>query len=325
MDIPLDWLLEGDPWVVYRTRRDLLNEPEDAPAVAAARQQMLASPLVHGLLAELAAWPGQPLASHKSASQLFHKLTLIADLGLQASDPGVGAVVERIPAHQSEEGPFQLPMNIATAYGGSGQDQWAWALCDAPLVAYGLVKLGMQADPRVQAAVQHLAGLARENGWPCAVSKELGKWRGPGRKDDPCPFANLAMLKLLAALGSPKYQPVAQVGAETLLSLWQDSLERHPYIFYMGNDFRKLKAPFVWYDLLHVLEVLSQFDWLRRDPRLGEMLALLQRKADAQGRFTPESVWAVWKDHDFGQKKAPSRGLTLLAWRIITRMDNARN
>ena len=325
MDIPLDWLLEGDPWVVYRTRRDLLNEPEEAPAVAAARQQMLASPLVQGLLAELAAWPGQPLASHKSASQLFHKLTLIADLGLQASDPGVAAVVERILAHQSEEGPFQLPTNIGAAYGGSGQDQWAWALCDAPLVTYGLVKLGMQAEPRVQAAAQHLAGLARENGWPCAVSKELGKWRGPGRKDDPCPFANLAMLKLLAALGSPKYQPVAQVGAETLLSLWQDSLERHPYIFYMGNDFRKLKAPFVWYDLLHVLEVLSQFDWLRRDPRLGEMLALLQRKADAQGRFTPESVWAVWKDHDFGQKKAPSRGLTLLAWRIITRMDNARN
>ena len=325
MDIPLDWLLEGDPWVVYRTRRDLLNEPEEAPAVAAARQQMLASPLVQGLLAELTAWPGQPLASHKSASQLFHKLTLIADLGLQASDPGVGAVVERILAHQSEEGPFQLPTNIAAAYGGSGQDQWAWALCDAPLVAYGLVKLGMGADPRVQAADQHLAGLARENGWPCAVSKELGKWRGPGRKDDPCPFANLAMLKLLAALGSPDYQAVAQVGAQTLLSLWQDSLERHPYIFYMGNDFRKLKAPFVWYDLLHVLEVLSQFDWLRRDPRLGEMLALLQRKADAQGRFTPESVWAVWKDHDFGQKKAPSRGLTLLAWRIITRMDNARN
>ena len=325
MDIPLDWLLEGDPWVVYRTRRDLLNEPEEAPAVAAARQQMLASPLVQGLLAELAAWPGQPLASHKSASQLFHKLTLIADLGLQASDPGVAAVIERILAHQSEEGPFQLPTNIAAAYGGSGQDQWAWALCDAPLVAYGLVKLGMQAEPRVQAAAQHLAGLARENGWPCAVSKELGKWRGPGRKDDPCPFANLAMLKLLAALGAPGYQAAAQVGAETLLSLWQDSLERHPYIFYMGNDFRKLKAPFVWYDLLHVLEVLSQFDWLRRDPRLGEMLALLQRKADAQGRFTPESVWAVWKDHDFGQKKAPSRGLTLLAWRIITRMDNARN
>jgi hypothetical protein len=337
VNLPIDWLLEGDPWVVYRTRRDLLGESEEAPAVAAARREMLASPLVKGLLAELAGWPGQPLASHKSASQLFHKLTLAADLGLKASDPGVGAqaasgkgaVVERILAHQSEEGPFQLPTNISAAHGGSGQEQWAWALCDAPLVVYGLVKLGLGSQPQVQTAIQSLAGLVHANGWPCAVSQELGKWRGPGRKDDPCPFATLAMLKLLAALDAPEYQAAAQIGAETLLSLWQDSLERHPYIFYMGTDFRKLKAPFVWYDLLHVLEVLSQCEWLRGDqktvacdPRLGEMLALLKSKADAQGRFTPESVWTVWKDYDFGQKKAPSRWLTLLAWRIIMRMDS---
>ncbi len=321
MSIPLDWLLEGEPWVVYRTRRDLLGEAEDAPAVAAARQAMLASPLVQGLLAELAGWPGEPLASHKSPSQLFHKLTLAADLGLRADDPGMPAVVERILALQSEEGPFQLRMNIGAAHGGSGQDQWAWALCDAPLVVYGLARLGLADHPQVRAAGQSLVGLVRENGWPCAVSKALGKWHGPGRKDDPCPFATLAMLKLLTALNLPEYQAAARAGAEALLSLWQASQERHPYIFYMGTDFRKLKMPLVWYDLMHVLEVLTQFDWLKGDPRLGEMLALLQSKADAQGRFTPESVWAIWKAYDFGQKKTPSRGLTLLAWRILRRRD----
>ena len=51
------------------------------------------------------------------------------------------------------------------------------------------------------------------------------------------------------------------------------------------------------------------------------MLALLRAKADAQGRFTPESVWQAWKDWEFGQKKIPSRWLTLLALRALGRMD----
>lgn len=94
-------------------------------------------------------------------------------------------------------------------------------------------------------------------------------------------------------------------------------------MFFMGSDFRKLKAPFVWYDLLHVLDVLTRFQNLRGDPRLRDMLAVLTSKADSTGRFTVESVWTAWKDWEFGQKKVPSRWLTLLAWRVIGRVEEA--
>jgi hypothetical protein len=47
------------------------------------------------------------------------------------------------------------------------------------------------------------------------------------------------------------------------------------------------------------------------------MLGLLQSKADNKGRFTPESIWMVWKDWEFGQKKQPSTWMTLLATRIL--------
>ena len=63
-----------------------------------------------------------------------------------------------------------------------------------------LVKFGLKNEPPVKAAIEYLAGLLRDNGWPCAVSKKLGKFRGPGRKDDPCPFANLVMLKVLSEI-----------------------------------------------------------------------------------------------------------------------------
>jgi hypothetical protein len=183
------------------------------------------------------------------------------------------------------------------------------------------VKLGLKNEPSVQAAVAHLNGYIHENGWPCAVSKELGKFRGPGRKEDPCPFATLAMLKMLSEMEELRDSSACHTGAETLLTLWSESINRHPYMFYMGADFRKLKVPFVWYDLIHVLDILSRFAWLKNDPRYLDMLATLQSKADLQGRFTLESIWTAWKDWEFGQKKLPSRWLTLLAWRIIGRVE----
>ncbi len=320
MDVPVDWLLTGPPWVEYRTRRDLLGQPEDDPTVVVACQRMLEDPQVRALIAELTGWPGTVIASHKSAGQPFHKLTFLADLGVKAGNPQVNRIVERILAHQSEEGPFQLLINVPVAYGGSGEEQWAWALCDAPLIVYALAKLGLGAEPAVQRATGYLGTLVRDNGWPCAVSKELGTWRGPGRKDDPCLFATLAMLKALSVFPEWRESEACHAGAESLLALWNESRTRHPYMFYMGTDFRKLKVPFVWYDLAHVLDVLSQFPWLNEDTRLRDMLGVLRAKMDHEGRFTLESVWTAWKDWEFGQKKQPSRWLTLVAWRILTRI-----
>jgi hypothetical protein len=323
MNAPVDWLLAGEPWIEYRTRLDLLGQSEQDPQVMSARKAMLANAQVRNIVTELSGWPGTVISSHKSASQPFHKLTFIADLGLQTGDPGMDILIARILAHQSDEGPFQLTTNIPVHYGGTGQDQGAWALCDAPLIVYALVKFGLNDEPAVKSAVAYLTGLVRDNGWPCAVSKELGKFRGPGRKDDPCPFANLAMLKALSEIEELRDSPACHIGADTLLTLWSESLTQHPYIFYMGTDFRRLKVPFVWYDLMHVLDVLSKFSWLKKDTRYLDMLGILKSKLDQQGSFTLESVWTAWKDWEFGQKRTPSRWLTLLAWRIIARLETA--
>ena len=320
MNAPIEWLLESEAWIEYRIRGDLLAESEDDRQVRQARERMLAETKVQSLLRELSSWPGTVIASHKSAGQPFHKLTFIADLGLKADDPGMEKIITRILEHQSDEGPLQLPTNVPTHFGGTGEDTWAWALCDAPLSVYALALFGLAHDPRVEKATHYLVGLARQNGWPCTVSKELGKFRGPGRKEDPCPFATLAMLKALSVMDEWHDSPECHVGAEALLNLWSESLTSHPYMFYMGDDFRKLKVPFIWYDLLHVLEVLSRFDWLRDDPRLQSMLEVLNHKVDEQGRFTNESVWTAWKEWEFGQKKEPSRWLTLMAWRILGRI-----
>jgi len=287
----------------------------------AARQAMLAHPQIQALLAELSEWPGPPLKRHNDASHLLHKLAFAADVGLRVGDPGVDNVVERVLVHQSAQGPFQIVVNIPTHFGGSGKDEANWALCDAPLVIYALLKLGVRDDARVQAVVEYLASLVHDNGWPCAAAPEMGKFHGPGRASDPCPYANLLMLKLLAELPMLRDSAAARAGAETALTLWSQRKERRPYLFGMGTDFAKLKVPLIWYDILHVLDVLSRFPWLRDDPRLREMAALVVDKADTDNRFTPESIWMAWKGWDFGQKRAPSRWLTLLVVRMLGRLS----
>ena len=331
-DKTMDWLLQGEPWVEYRTRVEMLEQSESHPQVIAARKAMLADPKIKSLVAELMDWPGTVLNSHKSASQSFHELSFLADLGLNINDPPIKKIVDKVMKHQSKQGPFQLPMNIPVHFGGSGKDEWAWALCDAPVIVSSLIQIGLKEDARVQTAVEYLKGLVRENGWPCAVSPELGKFRGPGRKGDPCPYATLVMLKVLAhtcpggrCQGVPELQESAsaRIGVESLLFLWEDSKTRHPYMFFMGTDFGKLKAPLFWYDILHVLDVLSCFEWIRTDQRFKQMLNAVESKADGDGRYTPESVWTAWKDWDFSQKKIPSPGLTFFVQRILKKASAA--
>ena len=322
METPIEWLLEGPAWVQYRTRVDLLGRSEEDEQVTGLKQIIAEEPQIKALLGDLSTWPGGPIKRHNDASHLLHKLTFLADIGMKAEHPAIRPVINGILAHQSTEGPFQVLVNIPVHFGGSGEDIWSWMLCDAPTILYILIKFGLEQDERVQTAAQYLMNQVQENGWPCAAAPELGIFRGPGRKGDPCPYANLVILKALAQSPDWREHAACRTGAESLLTQWEERETRRPYLFAMGTDFAKLKAPLIWFDILHLLDILSQFTWLRADPRLQEMAGIVAAKADDHGRFTPESVWTAWKGWDFGQKKEPSRWLTLVAQRALRRMEN---
>ena len=314
-----DHLLNAaEPWVVYRSLLDLRELKENDPKVLKVKEQLLKHPLMQSVSRDLDGWPGMVIASHKSAGQLYHKLEFLADIGLTSTDTNVSTVLKKMGERRSAEGLFQLPMNSSVHFGGTGKDSWSWALCDAPVLMYCAVKMST-ADAESLKGVDFLFSLQKENGWPCAVSKEHGKFRGPGRKDDPCPYVNLIMLKLFALFPEYKNSSAALTGVECLLNCWETSKERHPYMFYMGTDFRKLKAPFIWYDILHVADVLSRYDFALKDPRFLEMLQIINAKADKNGLFSAESIWQAWNGWDFAQKTKPSPWITFLMYRINKR------
>ncbi len=318
---PIPWLMAQEyPWVRYRTQIDLLELPESDPAVTAARSKMLDHPLVKGLIAEASAWPGDPLTRHNDAKHPIHKLTLLADLGLKREDPGMAQIVTALMQHQSPEGAFESLLLVPVAFGGSGVETLSWMLCDSPTVLHALLRFGVEDDhPAITQALVHLASLIQENGWPCTASTEFGGFRGPGRKDDPCPYATLIAVKALSASKDARFQAAIADGAEMLLHHWENQGERKQYMFGIGSTYRQPKAPFIWYDILHVLDTLSRIHAVHTDPRYLEMLGELSAAQDEHGCFKAGSVWMAWKDWEFGQKKAPSPWITLLALRIIKR------
>ena len=114
--------------------------------------------------------------------------------------------------------------------------------------------------------------------------------------------------------------PAVHTGIEMLLGHWERQTERKLYLFGIGTDYRKLKVPFVWYDVLHVADVLSRFPFAQADPRLSEMLAPITSQADEQGRYTATSMYRAWKGWSFADKKTPSPWLSFLVSRVTKRM-----
>ncbi len=231
------------------------------------------------------------------------------------------AGIQKILAHQSSEGAFQTLVNIPKSFGGSGQNAWAWILCDAPTLLYVLAAMGLGDDQRVQQAAAHLVSAVNDNGWRCVSAPELGKFRGPGRKADPCPIVNVYALKALSLLPAFRDSQAVRNGAEMLLWHWEHQTERKIYMFGIGTDFRKLKYPFVWYNVLHVVEALSRFPFVHSDPRFQEMVKTITNQADDEGRYTANSMFRAWKGWSFADKKNPSPWLTLLALRVVKRLN----
>ena len=315
------WLRDSEePWTRYRTMVDLLGMPEEASDVRAARVEMLDHPKLREILAQFARWGELPLKRHNDAGHPLTTLSVLADFGVKLGDSCVDKWMGKVLAHQSEEGSFQTLLNIPRAFGGSGEDRWTWISCDAPTLLYVLLSMGLGGDSRVQKALSSLVDGGGENGWGCKASFDLGKFKGPGKRSDPCPIANVLALKALSVVPSMLGSEAARRGTEMLLGHWALRGEKKFFLFGIGTDFSKIKYPFVWYDILHVMDVLSRFPWVHEDPRFQEMLTVLTGQSSASNRYTAASMYRAWKTWSFADKKLPSPWLTFLVLRIKKRV-----
>ncbi|MBC8507806.1 MAG: hypothetical protein ISR58_11500 [Anaerolineales bacterium] len=316
------WLLDSpEPWTRYRTLIDLLDRPIDDSEVQETRQDLLGHPLVQELIAKTADWPGYALKRHNDARHPVYAFTTLADFGVQAADPGMAPGTEAVLVHQSPEGMFETYAFLYKRFAGIDGEHWTWMACDAPIL-YALTAMGLSENGDVQAALNYILGTVQTNGWRCRASANLGSFKGPGRREAPCPIVNVMNLRIIANYSRLIDSEAAHLGAEMLLRHWSQRGQIKHFMFGIGTDFRKLKYPFVWYDILHTVDVLSNFPIVCDDPRFLEMVETITEQADEQGRYTANSMYMAWKGWSFADKKEPSPWLTFLVNRILKRITN---
>jgi len=310
-------LNRSEDWLKYAVRVNLLHEPKESLNVL--RRSVLRDERIKSYLKDVADFHDMTVSGHKNPDLPLQKLLFLLDLGLDTDIPEIATAVQAILEHRDANGVFQSVMNIPQHFGGTGEDTFAWCLCDAPNLLLILIKSGVDHN-QIEPGVEYLTSLYRNNGFPCSVSPEMGSFRGPGKKGDCCPYATLIMANLLAEIPAYHSSDVALGAVNALLDLWENSMTQHPYLFYMGTDFRKLKAPSCWYDIVSVADAISKYPSARSDKRFLEMVGLIQSKRSEDGFFTPESIYLKTKAWEFGQKKTPSAYLTYLCEKIFGRI-----
>jgi hypothetical protein len=318
----LNWLLASEePWTRYRALLDLAGSAPDEPDVLDARKAMLEHELVGRLLEKASEWPGDALRRHNDAAHPLYAITTLADLGLDRRDGDIVAIADAVLSHfdgDQFETLVWLPRFLTKE---DDAQRLAWMMCDAPSLLYALLSFGYESHPDVQRALSVLIDRAEDNGWRCGAASSLPAFSGPGRKLDTCPIATTYTLKALATVPEVASSPAAAAGVTALLDHWEHQADYKLKMFGIGTDFRMLKYPFVWYDILHVADVLSRYPQACADPRLVEMVREITRQADDQGRYRAGSMYRAWKEWSFADKRRPSPYLTLLATRIAQRVD----
>jgi len=311
--MPVDWLLGGEPFVKYRTLIDLLDrEGEDKEVVATAKsvyEHKLVQQIFNkqnkdgywGTLKDIYTW-------WPRKDTTFWLLVLLADFGLRKDIKKIARACEYVFS-------TQLPC------GGFG-----WAPpptpgdCFTGILTESLAKLGYTGDPRLSKAYEWLKKRQRlDGGFWCKNTGLPGK---PREREPSCAFATLCVLGALAQNPELKNSKITQRSVEFLLGCWDNrgKIKYGGHDSQIGTGWEKLKYPFTDYRILKYLDIFSQFEYTKTNPRMGAMIDLLISKQDKNGRFYAESIHQVWSDFDFGQKELPSRWITLLVYRIVKRV-----
>lgn len=313
-DATIDWLLAAEePWVVYNTLRDLVGADPNSAEVREAYRAMQEHPAMVGLLAALEVWPAPPLSRAYDPKDSIWKLGMLADFGLGRDDPRIAAIAESVFAVQVDDGAF--------LHGGFDHTK-TWHtrpyICIAHVMTYALARFGYLGDPRLERAYTQIAAWQRlDGGWHPNVLN----LPGAAREAEPsCPFGTLNVLRAVTANPALAGGELAHRAADNLLACWARRAEPYrPVGFGIGSTWDKVQYPFVQYQLLKTVDTLTQVPAVRGDARLQEMVAHVQSKQDAAGRWLAEGVNKPYADFDFGQKKQPSPWITFLAVRALAR------
>ena len=313
--IPIDWLMNGQPFVKYRTLTDLLGRNRSDNEVVTVEKSITQDKLIKQILRKQnkdGYW-GTPDDIYKwwpKKDTTFWLLGILADFGLIRDNKKIARACEYVFSTQHSKGGF-----------GCGPPYQPYD-CYTGILTESLVKLGYTDDVRLKRTYEWLMQRQRRDGgfW----CKDTGQPGRPRELEPSCAYGSLCVLGALALYPELKDSEISRRTIKFLLKCWDNrgKIKYAGHDSQIGKGWEKLKYPFTDYRILKYLDILSQFDIAKNDKRMIEMIDLLVSKQDKAGRYYAESIHKVWSDFDFGQKELPSRWITFIVYRIIKRLSS---
>lgn len=326
---PTAWILaSGEPYAAWVALTRILGRPDDDPEVIAAREAVLGDAGVIRLVADLPPWGEGDFPGHHSPDFLPNRLNLLADMGVRGGDfERVEELIDGMLSRQGPKGRFQS----FGRHPGRPKPEWGALLCDTNVITDVLLRFGRGSDPRVADSLarmeKDLARTPQGPAWQC-IPERTTLFRGPGRKTDVCPQVTLEGLRAFSHMPGPDRPAGIVAAARTPLEVWRRRVDERPYMFGHGYQFKSVKWPDLWYDVLWVLETVGRYplawsgpDAAAEDRRaIAEMAAcLVAYNFGSDGRLTPRRVYRGFEDFSFGRKNAPSPFATALALAALCR------
>ena len=208
------------------------------------------------------------------------------------------------------DGLWAQSFDLRTAWSSACEPMWRHRIAAPAIMIYPLLALGLADEVRITPFVELL----------------LEQHEAEARFDGSVPWpesnvsAHLYLLKALSLLPALTDSSTAHCGVEAQLAYSQWWMKERDRAGELPIVFHKLTYPFGGYSVLHALDVLSCFPFAGVDPRIDDMLEIVERQATAQGYYRSGVVQPEWASWSFGQSTKPSPWLTFLVTRIQERI-----
>jgi hypothetical protein len=339
----LEWLLEeANPSVCYFTLRDILGKGEGDPQVVAARRAIPESPVVKKIMERQKPegyWesPGSPyLPKYKSS---YWQIMVLGRLGMDRTNERVKKACEHILRFQHEEGGFvsQTRITASKEYKWLLQkgrrllpfEEWASSLifeqqisCLTGNIVAALLRLGYEGDPRLNRALDWLIRIQHpDGGWQCPY------WRAHIKDRHSCFHGTICALEGLSELREERLtremRDTIERAAEFLLMHRLYKADHHGYVV-INQSWLKLDFPWFWgYNVLRGLDVLTKLGYVK-DERMENAVEFLLQKRQEDGTWILENSPVGRMQANIERKGEPSKWITLIAMRIMKRLNLGR-
>ena len=309
--------MESNPWTKYKVLTELLNKPDSSSAVIDAKQELVNDQQILELIAETKDWLSKSPTRNSNSTISYYKLRMLTDFGLTINDVGMKEIFGKATAHKINNmfacrgnEPIKPQKEKQDPYA----DEWHISPCNSPIITYSLLCLDSN-DSQVKKAVEELKNRWRvEQGWFCHyffVNSMFNKIQVG------CQMAGLMALEVFSKVSELKESIYAQNAYHPLK--FHYNYGKTMYYFGRSKKFWTLKYPFVWYNALYLAEVLTRFDFSKKEKLVKELIEWIEKSQDENGQFKPTSIYMAYKGWDFANKKEPSPWITFLCCRILKR------